>query len=256
MIPFFQWTEIPIGPITIQVWGLFVAAGLAAGLLASLWAAKQRSLQKEIVLDGALWIVLASLVGARIVYLLTEWEDASVDSALDFIAIWNGGMSVSGGFLGALLAAVLFLRYKKMPFFPYADVFIFGLPVGLWIGRMGCFFIFDHPGTVTTFFLGQTYLDGVVRHNHGLYLSLNGFAIMILFFIVWRYMHQKPPGTFVALFAMLYGVSRFFLDFFRATDLTAVDTRWLGLTFAQYMSLLLIVVGIGLWYRVRRKRNV
>lgn len=255
MIPFFQWLTIPLGPLQIQVWGLFVALGLFVGLQFSLWAAKKRGLEKEIVMDAALWIIFSSLVGARLIYLVTEWETAAFTRIIDLFAIWNGGMSISGGFLGALFAAFFFLRYKKVAFLPYADVLIFGLPVGLWIGRLGCFFIFDHPGRETTFFLGQMYLDGVVRHNHGLYLSLNGLFLTILFLFLWHRIARPRIGMYLAVFGVVYGGVRFFLDFFRATDLAAVDSRFFGLTFAQYLSVVCIVAGVALWYAISRKHS-
>jgi phosphatidylglycerol:prolipoprotein diacylglycerol transferase len=250
MIPFFQWTEIQLGPLPIQVWGLMVALGIALGLRVSVWAAKQRGLEHKYVVDAAAWIIVASLFGGRAIYVLSEWQLFAGDLA-SVIAVWEGGMSISGGFIGALIAAIIYFRAKKLPFFDYADVTIFGLPIGLFIGRLGCFFIFDHPGAPTSFFLGETYIDGIVRHNHGLYLSLNGLLLTMLFFLVWK---RKPAkGTFVALFALCYGLMRFALDFFRATDLSSADSRWFGLTVAQYLSLGFIVGGGYLWYAIKRK---
>lgn len=249
MIPFFQWTTIPLGPLPIQVWGLFVAAGIAAGLWVSVWAAKQRGLEHKHVVDAGAWIIAASMVGGRVVYVLSEWQLFAGDLT-SVIKVWEGGMSISGGFLGAVIAAAVYYKRKHLSFLEYGDVTIFGLPVGLWIGRLGCFFIFDHPGTPTSSPFGQTYLDGFVRHNHGLYLSIDGLLLTIVFVLLWRYA-RLSKGMFMVIFALWHGTMRFILDFFRATDLAHVDSRWFGLTVAQYLSLAMIAAGLYLWYRIK-----
>lgn len=257
MIPYFQWTSILIGPVSLQVWGMCVAVGMMSALALSLYAARARKLDRQIVIDVAFWIILSSLIGGRLIYVASEWQEY-VGNVWQVFHIWEGGMSISGGFLGAIIAGVLFFRKRGIPFFPYADIIIFGLPLGLWLGRLGCFFIFDHPGKPTTFFLGQEYIDGVVRHNHGLYLSLNGLALTILFAILWKRQPHRRPGFYAVVFAAWYGVVRFFLDFLRAHDTTIADARFAGLTVAQYIALLLLVFAGGMcysWYRNNSSNN-
>lgn len=252
MIPYFQWQEFFIGPVPIQVWGLMVALGIGLGLGVSVWMAKQQGLEHQHVIDAAFWIIISSLVMARVVYVVSEWS-LFAGSFGDVVKIWEGGMSISGGYAGAAIAAWLYLRAKKLKFWDYADSIIFGLPLGLFIGRLGCFFIIDHPGRPTSFFLGQEYVDGIVRHNHGLYLSLNGLLLMALFFAVWKWGKNVQKGAYIALFLIEYGIVRFILDFFRATDLGYSDSRFFGLTVAQYLSLLMVVLAAATWYYVLRK---
>lgn len=249
MIPYFQWQQFYIGPVPIQVWGLLVALGIALGLWLAVWAAKQRGLDHQAVIDAAFWIIVSSLIGARVVYVVSEWS-LFAGAFGDVIKIWEGGMSISGGFIGATLAGWLYLRVKKLNFWDYADVMVFGLPLGLFIGRLGCFFIIDHPGKPTDFFLGQEYVDGVIRHNHGLYLSLNGLFLLIVFALVWKRFEKAARGAYIMLFLALYGVVRFILDFFRATDLGYSDSRFFGLTVAQYISILMVVLAVVAWYYV------
>lgn len=254
MIPYFQWHTIYIGVVPVQVWGLMVALGIACGLLLSVWAAKRRGLDAQIVADAAFWVIIAALLGGRLVYVLSE-IDRYVGAPADIVKLWEGGMSISGGFIGALVAAWLYFRYKKIDFWSYADVMIFGLPLGLFIGRLGCFFIFDHPGKPTRFFLGQEYIDGIVRHNHGLYLSLNGLLLTVLFLLLWRRLQHATSGWFVVLFLCIYGSVRFVLDFFRATDLAYSDSRFIGLTVAQWLSIVMVAAGIAAWYYVVHTRK-
>lgn len=256
MIPYFQWISFSLGPIPIQVWGLMVATGMFAALLVIRWAARQRNLNEQVVLDLAFWIILGSLLGARVLYVVSEWQ-LFAGQLVNVFKVWEGGMSISGGFIGAVIAGWVFLRRKELNFVEYADVVVFGLPVGLWIGRLGCFFIFDHPGEETTFFLGQTYADGVIRHNHGLYLSLNGLVLSIIFAIAWKRNPKRATGWYAAFFLTWYGVVRFLLDFFRAHDGSGAhaDARLLGLTAAQYTSLVMLGIGLVVWYTLHHANN-
>jgi len=140
------------------------------------------------------------------------------------------------------------LRRKKVDVYAYVDTAMFGLPLGLFIGRIGCFLIHDHPGTLTDFALGVKYPDGV-RHDHGLYLSINGLILFLLF--LWLARKQVKTGTYLIVFLGWYGVMRFFLDFLRATDGAIVDTRYLGLTPAQYASLVMVALGLWIWKKKR-----
>lgn len=236
-----------IGPITLQVWGLCVALGMIAALLVILRIARLRKLKQQLVIDMAFWIILASLIGGRLVYVFSEWAYYQ-QHLIEIIQIWDGGMGISGGFLGALLAGLVYLRLHHLPIMPYVEACIIGLPLGLGIGRIGCFFIFDHPGVVTDFFLGEQYLDGLVRHNHGLYLSIDGFVLAAVFYLLWKRNPNRAVGFYTTLFLLWDGTTRFLLDFLRATDLPNADPRYFSLTVAQYLSLAMIAAGGVLWY--------
>ncbi len=253
MIPYFQFIQFHIGPIPINIWGSMVALGIIVGLTVSSKEAKRRGLDVQVFLDMAFWSLFAALIGSRVLYVVTQWEFYSEDF-LGVFRIWEGGMAITGGFFGAVLAGYLFLKKKKLNILQYVDVAIFGLPVGLFIGRIGCFLIYDHPGIATNFFLGQKAIDGIIRHNHGLYLSINGFILAVVFFILWKKNSDRPDGFYPAVFLIWYGMIRFILDFFRAYELAGfTDSRLLGLTTAQYIAVIMFVGGLTLWYSVVRK---
>lgn len=248
MIPFIAWKTIELGPVTLQVWGLFVALGFAFGAFMAGEFAKRRGDDPKIIYDLAGWLVITALVGGRLGHVLFYEPSYFWAHPFDVFAIWNGGLSMFGGLIASTAFALWFLRRKGVDVWRYADVIAFGLPFGKAIGRIGCFLIHDHPGTATDFFLGVQYPDGVVRHDHGLYLSLNAGVLAIV--MLWLSRKPRPTGMYVAVFALWYGVTRFFLDFYRL-----VDVRYLGLTPGQYGSMLLAAVGIGIavWITKRRK---
>ena len=251
MIPYFKFTTIALGPITIQVWGLMVALGILVGTWVAAKMAKHRGQDEKIIWDLSVWVIVAAMIGARVVHVVYEPSMYLVDP-LQFFKVWHGGFSVMGGFLGALIVGIWYLRKKKVDVHAYADTAVFGLPLGLFIGRIGCFLIHDHPGTFTDFVGGVQYPDGV-RHDHGLYLSINGLLLFLTFLLMAR--RGAKTGSYIVVFLLWYGVARFFLDFLRATNGSIVDTRYLGLTPAQYFSLVMIAGGIWVFHRKLSRKS-
>jgi phosphatidylglycerol---prolipoprotein diacylglyceryl transferase len=249
MIPYIQFTTIPLGPITIQVWGLMVALGILAATWVAARMAQRRGQDTKIIWDLSVWVIVGAFIMARVFMVIYEPGFYLADP-VEFFRIWHGGFSVIGGFLGATIMGIWFLRRKKVDVHAYADTAIFGLPVGLFIGRIGCFLIHDHPGTLTDFALGVKYPDGV-RHDHGLYLSLNGLVLFLLF--LWLTRRGVKTGTYIIVFLIWYGVVRFFLDFLRATNGPIVDTRYFSLTPAQYMAIVMVLGGVWMWRRLSVK---
>ncbi|MDG1949968.1 MAG: prolipoprotein diacylglyceryl transferase [bacterium] len=250
MIPYIEFTSFSVGPLTIQVWGLFVALGITVGAWVSLKMAEHRGQDPKLILDLATWVIVAAMIGARVVYYVYE-PGALLADPLEFFRVWHGGMSVMGGFLGAVIAGVIFLRKRHVDVWAHADTAIFGLPVGLFIGRIGCFLIHDHPGTLSDFALAVQYPEGA-RHDHGLYLSLNGLILVVIFLIMFK--KKVQIGAYIVVFLIWYGLVRFFLDFYRATDGVIVDTRYVGLTPAQYFSLVMAGAGIWLYFKKLSKK--
>ncbi|MFA6475116.1 MAG: prolipoprotein diacylglyceryl transferase family protein [Patescibacteria group bacterium] len=238
MLPNLHWATITLGPIVIQVWGLFVALGIIVAVLVVKQFAKQRQLNDTAVVDASFWIMVAAMLMGRVWFVFDEWSLFS-GHVLDALKIWEGGMSISGGFFGALVAGVIYFKYKKLPFLPYAEVMVYALPLGIAIGRLGCFFIFDHPGTVTNFFLGEVYfVDGLVRHNHGLYLVIDG-AVLFSLFTYLRYKTKALPPYFVTIFLLWEGLVRIILDNWRIAD-----NHWYGFTAAQWWGVVMVLGGL------------
>ena len=250
MIPYFSLATFALGPLTIHVWGVFVALGfLFAGFMAARFA-KQRGESPEIIWDLVLWMIVAGMIGGRIGHVLLYDPAYYVAHPIEVFEIWKGGLSVYGGFILGAIVAVWRLRRQHVDVWKYADIVAFGLPFGKWIGRIGCFLIHDHPGTATDFMLGVQYPDGVTRHDLGLYLSINGFVLAMV--MLWLSRKERPRGFYLAVFSIWYGIVRFNLDFLRA-----IDVRYFGLTPGQYFSIALFIFGLGttVWITKRSKKS-
>ncbi len=248
MIPYFQFTTFYLGPVPIQVWGLMVALGILAATYVAANMAKRRAQDPAVIWDLSFWVIIAAFIGARIVHLLYA-PAYYLAQPMAILQIWEGGFSIMGGFVGAVIAGVWYLRKKNLDVWAYCDTAVFALPLGMFIGRIGCFLIHDHPGTLTSFVLGVKYPDGV-RHDHGLYLSIEGLLLFLLF--LWLARKKAATGTYIIAFLILDGAIRFYLDFFRATDGPIVDIRYAGLTPAQYFSIVMFASGLWLWFHRSR----
>lgn len=246
MIPWFQFTAIHIGPLTLYVWGIFAALGLLVGAWVAARLAKERGLEEKIIWDLAAVAGIAGIIGGRVFHILFYQLETYLADPASMLALWDGGISIIGSMLGALVAVLFFLKQKKLEVLPYLDTAIFGFPLGYAIGRIGCFLIHDHPGTLTSFVLGVKFPEGV-RHDLGLYETLNGLGLFLLFLLLKK--HGAKPPTFLIAFLLWYGAVRFFLDFLRVTD-----ARYFALTPAQYVSAALCTVGVGwLTWRLSKK---
>jgi phosphatidylglycerol---prolipoprotein diacylglyceryl transferase len=245
MLPYFEAHLIPLGPVNIQVWGLLAATGIAAAVLTGRREARRRGLDPERFIDFAAACVLGGLIGARMFYALVYEPAATIEDPLSIIKVWQGGMSMFGGLLGGALAAWISFRRDPGAFAQYADVTAYVIPLGYGIARIGCFLIHDHPGTLSNSILAVNYPGGA-RYDLGLLQMLVGFGIFLLFLYLSRRAEKqaKAPPSFLRLFLICYGLSRFALDFLRATDLPTVDARYYGLTPAQYLSLAFVAVGL------------
>jgi phosphatidylglycerol:prolipoprotein diacylglycerol transferase len=223
-------------------------------VLLGLWIASRRvkrlGYDPDVVSQICVWIILGGFSGARLVHVFAyRWVDYQ-DNLLDILKLWEGGLSSYGGFAGAALASVWFLKRSPHKFWPYADSVAFGFIPGWALGRVGCFAIHDHPGSLSDFFLAVEMVVKPVgydspliqaRHDLGLYDGFLALAMAIVFFIA----DKKPRhnGFYIGWMCIMYAPARFLLDFVRATDLTVSDARYLHLTPAQYGSIILLLLG-------------
>ncbi len=246
MIPYLALTTFSIGPLTLHAWGLLVALGFLFGAFIAARLAKQRGDDASIIWDMLTWVAIAGMVGGRLGHVLFYDPGYYGAHLAEIFEIWKGGLSIYGGFILASITGIFYLRYRKVDLLRYADIVAFGMPFGMWIGRIGCFLIHDHPGTATHFLLGVQYPDGVIRHDLGLYESINAFVLAMLF--LWLSRRQRPIGMYLAVFSIWYGATRFGMDFLRV-----VDIRYFGFTPGQYFSIVLF--GIGIFFIMWIKRG-
>ncbi|TSC56751.1 MAG: prolipoprotein diacylglyceryl transferase [Parcubacteria group bacterium Gr01-1014_18] len=256
MIPYFYWNTFYVGGITFYMWGTLVALGILVGILACSWAARRNKEVVHAIWNDYFWVIVGGLIGARIAHVfLYDWAYYS-QHLPEIFQIWKGGFSSIGSIAGGLFIFFLLGHWRKWNIPQMADYFIFGLPLGIGIGRLGCFFIHDHPGIETSFFMGVRFPDGIIRHDLGLYLSIQGFLIFIVFLFLYQKYQDKKAGLYLGAFALLYGISRFFLDFLRISESLGGDIRYGFLTPAQWGSLVLSVAGVYWLLQISKSHSI
>ena len=269
-ISYTTFPEITLGPLTLRTFGLMVGIGVVVGAwLAARVIEAWTGTSRDETYALATKMVVAGIVGSRITWVLSHLDE--IDSPIDVIAVWEGGLQFSGGFIAAIIFGFpTFRKWTRQVRWKSLDGYAYGLTAGLAIGRIGCYSVGEHFGSTTSFFLGTTYQGGSTREGlagtafeTATQLELNGvgttfhqtalyeFLYLAVLFAVFSYLiygRSKPPkpATIMAIFCFYYGVMRFLSDSLRVNDETV-----LGMTGAQYMCLALIPTSLWVWFRVR-----
>ena len=262
-IPYETFPDIEIGPLTLRSFGFFVAVGVLVGAWFAARYGEEWGIAREETYRLATWMVVAGIVGSRITWVLTHLDE--VDSPLDAIAVWEGGLQFSGGFLAAVIVGYpIYSRWSPLTRWRSLDGYAYGLTAGLAIGRIGCYSVGEHFGNETSFFLATRYEGGDVResrlgdtllepgmtfHNTALYELVFLLALFVVLSAVLYGRARRPPaGTAIGIFCAWYGIGRFAADAVRVND-----ERVLGLTGAQWMCLALLPTAAWILLRVRQR---
>jgi phosphatidylglycerol:prolipoprotein diacylglycerol transferase len=248
-IPWFELPHVSVGPVTIQSFGVLSALGILTAVLLSQVAARRLGKDPRVIADFAVVGVIAGVVGGHLAHLFFYHREELADP-WRVLMVWEG-LSSMGGLAGGVIAAAIWFRAKHVRLSEYADAWALGLAPGWGIARIGCFTVHDHPGVLTSFPLAVSFPDGP-RHDLGLYEAILLLSIGALLWIL--FLRGALKDRLLPLLALLYGIGRFLLDFLRAQDVPYHDARHLGLTFAQYVAVVLVGYGIAGLARARAGR--
>ena len=254
MHPEFDPVVFSLGPLAVRWYGLMYLAGFAAGW----WLGTRRidaglapvtRAQFDDLLFGT---IVGVILGGRLGYVLFYKPGHYFSHPLEILAIWQGGMSFHGGFLGVLLAMVFFSRRHRLSWWDVMDFVAPLVPIGIAAGRLGNFINGELWGRVTDVSWGLVFrgAGSLPRHPSQLYeMALEGIALFALLW--WFSSRPRPRGQVCALFLVGYGVFRFLCEFTREPD-SFLGFLALGLTMGQWLSLPMIAAGIGLllWRRI------
>jgi phosphatidylglycerol:prolipoprotein diacylglycerol transferase len=250
---------LSIGPLQFRWYGLMYILGFVATyfILRSEARRKQLPLTHDDVADLVFFGAMGVVLGGRFGYILFYNLGFYLENPLRIFAVWEGGMSFHGGFLGVILAFVLYARRKQIPFFTLIDMAALCAPVGLGLGRIGNFINAELYGRTTNVPWGIVFPGGgsTPRHPSQLYEAfLEG---LLLFFIV-RTASRTSSATGIAgwTFVAGYGLFRFIVEFFREPD--AQMGTFLGGFFSmgQLLSLPMFLLGSAMVVRIWRTGRV
>lgn len=262
VIPYKTFPTIALGPFELRTFGVMVGLGVLIGAwVAARHIEQHTGVTRDETYRLATRLVVGGVIGARITWDISHWSQ--IDSPLDLIAVWKGGLQFSGGFIAAVLIGFpTFRKWSKSVRWKNLDGYAYGLTIGLAFGRIGCTSVGEHFGSSSSWLLAAEYRGGSVRedvlgspedrlfigttfHNTAIYELLYLLALFaILTFLIRR---RPSPGTAMGVFCLVYGTSRFLSDFLRVNDKTVA-----GLTGAQWLMLLVIAAGVWIIGWVRR----
>ena len=240
-----------IGPLAIRWYALSYMAGLIGGwqILRHLAKAPTSPVSQE-QLDNLLnYILFGVIIGGRLGYVLFYKPLDYLADPFSILKVWEGGMSFHGGFIGVVLAVLLFARAHKIPLWALSDRVALVAPLGLFFGRLANFINGELYGRVTSHPVGMVFPSGgpLPRHPSQLYeAGLEGLALGLIMIMLWRMkIAQARPGILVATFLMGYGLSRFIIEFAREPD-SHIGLYDFGLWQAsqgQLLSLPMVAIG-------------
>ena len=210
-----------LGSLTIAYYGAIIAFGLALAVIYGWRRAKAFGIRQDDILDGVLWIVPLAIVCARLYYCIFSW-DAYKNNPISILYIWEGGLAIYGGVLGALLGIVVFTYFKKINLPALLDLVSLGFLIGQSIGRWGNFFNREAFGGVTDSFLRMGLTNkytGMVTYHHPtfLYESLwNACGFAALHFLSKK---RQYDGQIALGYAAWYGLGRLWIEGLRTDSL-------------------------------------
>lgn len=263
-----------LGPVQVHWYGIMYLVGFAIAW----WLGQRRRAAGRLPVtadqfsDLAFYLMLGVILGGRIGYMLFYDTSELIEHPLSLLRVWEGGMSFHGGLLGVLAAALIWTRRHRLNFFDVVDFIAPLVPIGLGLGRLGNFIGGELWGRHTDAPWGMIFpralesvsrtkedlqqmvlsgqLNGEARHPSQLYeFCLEG---VVLFAVLWIYSRKPRPRYAVSgLFALLYGLFRFAVEFVREPDVQLGFVAFDWLTMGQILSLPLIAVGLVLLWMSR-----
>jgi len=255
---------IELGPLEIQWYAIIILAGLLLGLYLAGKEMERLGLDKEILMDFIIFAIPAALIGARLYYVIFEWEHYANGPFWQVFAIWEGGIAIHGAVFAGLITAIIFCRVRKVSFWQLADIVAPSLILGQAIGRWGNFVNQEaHGGPVSEaaynnflqyfpdFILNQMTINGTLYHPTFLYESVWNILVFILLIVMIRFFNPVRGEVFLS-YAIFYSVGRFFIEGMRTDSLYVVGE----LRTAQLVSITIIIVGIIFLIYRRTKGNV
>ncbi len=244
--------EFVVNPVAFTIfghkvmwYGIIITIAMVVGFIVALRNAKFEGIKSDDVYDLAIFLIIFSMVGARLYYVLMKWEN--YDSFFDVIAIWKGGLAIYGGVIAGAITVYVVSKIKKINPAKMFDMVAPGLIIGQAIGRWGNFTNAEAHGTVTDlpWRMGIMYGGSIkTQYYHPTFLyeslwNLLGFILLMVF-----YKKKKFNGQVVLTYFIWYGFGRFFIEGLR-TDSLYLFEPWLGQTIrvSQMVALITVIGG-------------
>lgn len=246
---------LQLGPISIRWYAICIVSGLILAVYLSMKEAPRKKINPDDIIDFILIAFPLAIVGARLYYVIFEWGYYSQHLG-EIFAIWNGGIAIYGGLLTGALVLYLFSRRRLIEPIDFLDIAAPSVMIAQSIGRWGNFFNQEAYGTAVkslnylpSFIRDQMYIDGSYRQPTFLYESSWNFLGFLLILILRRKPQFLRQGEITAFYLIWYGFGRMIIEGMRTDSL-----MFAGLRVSQWLSMILILVGLAVILYQRRKK--
>lgn len=241
---------LTLGPLTIHYYGLIIACGLVLAVVYACRRSSQFGIKEDDLTDGVLWVTPFAILCARAYYCVFSWKEYAANP-ISVLYIWNGGLAIYGGVLGAIVGVAVFSKYKKIKVAALLDLVSLGFLIGQMAGRWGNFFNREAFGAPTDGFFRMGLFNmttGGFEYYHPTFLyesvwNLAGFVL--LHFLSKK---RKYDGQIALGYVAWYGLGRTFIEGLR------MDSLYLGsFRVSQLLAAVscLAAVGVLLWQGFR-----
>lgn len=241
-----------IGSFSVRWYGLayvlgFLCASIILVMVARRWKIK---IDSEKLLAGILCAIVGIIVGARLGYIIFYGNGYYWSNPLKIFAIYEGGMSFHGGFIGGLIGGIFAAKLMGLKYLRLLDLAFIGVPVGLFFGRCANFIngeLWGAPCDLPWAVNFGSVAGNIPRHPSQLYEAiLEGIVIFVVLIILSRKLPPYKEGSYFAVFCILYSVFRFAIEFVREPDSQLGYLAFDWLTMGQLLSIPLFILGIGI----------
>ena len=212
---------LQIGPLMIYYYGVIIACGLILAVLYGCKRSREFGIKEDDLVDGVLWVTPFAILCARAYYVIFSWN-RYVENPIEIFYIWEGGLAIYGGVLGALIGVTVFCKIKKIKIAAMLDLVLIGFLIGQSIGRWGNFMNREAFGAETMSFFRMGLLNSfnnTVYYYHPTFLyesAWNALGFVILHFLSKR---RRYDGQMALCYAAWYGLGRAFIEGLRTDSL-------------------------------------
>lgn len=251
-------TIITIGNFELKWYSFLLLIAFTLGSVLIYINSKKYNLDKNKIIDLIFYLILFSIIGARIYYVIFN-IGYYIKYPIEIIKVWEGGLAIHGGIIAGILYLLYFCNKNKINILSLTDLIVPSLAIGQAIGRWGNFFNQEAYGPIVkyevlkglhipNFIINGMYIDNHYYYPTFLFESIWCFLIFITIIILMK-INKKSLGLYTSIYLIMYGVERFIVESLRQDSL-----MFFNLKIAQIVSIIMIIIGIFIQIKGRRKK--
>ncbi|MFU0800854.1 MAG: prolipoprotein diacylglyceryl transferase [Xylanivirga thermophila] len=238
----------------IYWYGILIASAVLIGMYLAMDYAKKLDYDPELIIDFCLLAIPVSIVCARIYYVAFEW-DVYKDHPVDVFKIWEGGIAIYGAVIGGVIAAIIFSKWRKVPFQDILDMCTPSLILGQCIGRWGNFFNQEAYGYAITnpkwqWFPAAVFIEANQQWHMATFFYESMWDLIVFIILMLYRKKRKASGEIFVLYLILYSCGRVVIEGLRTDSL-----YWGPFRVSQVLSGLLIIFGL-IWFAFIRRKKI